>query len=321
VIYSKLDTELADDSDFIELEAREAHWPWWFVGRVIQCAKRTNRKGLCLKNDGTPMTDQDFAVIHHRSKSRSHEWSRFLEACHEIGLLVTEIHKGRECHKVANWKRWHGSPSDEPEPRAERKASQRERDAAQAPTPSPLKVSTPLVTPPQKNLSREVTSVTTQSRAETEHVQSRSSIPIDKHDSRARVGNFGLASEMKMRPGFWDSIKAMFRQFEPSADWMQAAADAWAFVERNRGQPCGRDVATDADLAAALGYARDATLYEQNRPGRKKPIAAPWSYALSVAQQQIGHAVEHRLNQEIGRKYGQEIGPFVFSPEEAQNCG
>lgn len=120
MIWASFDVDLPDDDDFIALEQENPAWPWWWM-RLLQFAKRSNQKGLVLKADGRPVTALSLAMTHHRDRRKQEAWQEFLDFACDLGLLAEE----EGCLRIVDWRRWHRSPSDEPEAVRERVARHR----------------------------------------------------------------------------------------------------------------------------------------------------------------------------------------------------
>ena len=167
MIYATLDADLADDPSMVELEFVNGNYPWWYVGRVIQLAKRANRAGKLYLNNGNPVTAKDLAIAHQRDPKMTPEWQQFLDICVTLDLL--EYRDG--CYQVTNWRRWHRAPSAENEAEADRK--RRQRKPQNTPEVSQDIPDTSVDIP---EVSGHVTNVPTQSRAKqskAEHEQSK----------------------------------------------------------------------------------------------------------------------------------------------------
>lgn len=127
-LFATLDVEWPEDYCYKVLYDQARHWPLYFE-RIVCWAKRANDKGRVLRSDGAPMDANSMAYLADgKDPSYAIEWAEFLKQAVSLGLLNCSD----GCYQIAHWKRWHRSPSDEPELVRERVARHRENVRSQS---------------------------------------------------------------------------------------------------------------------------------------------------------------------------------------------
>jgi len=275
--------------------------------RIVQAAKRHNRRGRVCQADGRPFTARDLALVHHRDIQRAEEWGLMLETCLGLGLLAQD---DDGAYRIADWRRWHRSPSDDPEETRTRKALQRERQRG-------------------NGSSRGVTSGheshdTEQSRAE----QSRDRAEQQQSIAHAREGlaaaaevaiapedNLGPESESlytgrpgrtsldELRPAIAQAMQALGILGSPSGTWWTSVT-SWAGPAVEGG--------------ATLDDVRDAIRFGASKSAHDRP-RRPWPYAMAIASEEIGQIARRnqmRRDWEANGRRGPEPLPYVWTPEE-----
>ncbi len=161
LLFLRLDLEWFEDPCYLDLRDAHPGHPDRFM-RCLVWAKRANEKGRIMRADGIPLDVRAMArIAEGRADQESIRlWTDFLKLAQELGII-------RICHEsgsfqIANWSRWHRSPSDEPERVRDRVNKHRAKKTSE-------------------QTGCNVTDVTTQSRAE----QSRA------EQSRAEHGPLG----------------------------------------------------------------------------------------------------------------------------------
>ncbi len=128
MLYATLDIDWMDDPTYYALhDVDPAH-----VLRFLRCivwAKRANCKGRIIRVDGAPIQIREMARLHDGPGAEYiSRWENFISIALDVGLLATDL--DYECYCIADWRRWHRSPSDEPEAIRERVAKHRQRKAS-----------------------------------------------------------------------------------------------------------------------------------------------------------------------------------------------
>lgn len=207
-----------------------------------------------------------------------------LDRCVSLGLLTIE----GDTYSIAQWRRWHRSPSDEPDQAAERKA--RSRDLA-----------IPRVT---SRDNESVTNVTTHSRAEHSIAEQRESIAEQPQSIRARTREEAAAVvsdcflPMRAELGLVGGRQAS--EVETTMEW---AAD-----------PLMQGRATEDDIRVAADYARDATLH---RIEEGKPVKSRWRYANRIAADHLQEIIARRETREVHARLGlPDPKPYLFNPDD-----
>lgn len=294
MLFATLDVDIPEDPLFIALEAAGEPWPWWWM-RLIQVAKRHNRRGRLCHFDGRPLGARDLALVHHRTLQRAEEWEQMLETCLGLGLLVQD---DDGAYRIADWKRWHRSPSDDPEETRARKAMQRERQR-------------------RNDQSRCVTSGheshdTEQSRAEQsrDRAEQQQSIAHAREGLAAAAGSddyIGSGNGLEpIRPAIAQAMQRLGILAAPSGTWWTSVT-AWA-------APAIAGGATLDDVQDAIRYGADKSAHD--RPRR------PWPYAMTIASEEIGQIARRnqmRRDWEAGGRRGPEPLPYVWTPEDTCN--
>jgi hypothetical protein len=319
MLFATLDVDLPDDPLFIALESAGEQWPWWWI-RLIQIAKRHNRRGRLCHSDGRPLAARDLALVHHRTLQRAEEWGQMLETCLGLGLLVQD---DDGAYRIADWKRWHRSPSDDPEETRTRKALQRERqrshDLSRGVTSG-------------HDLSRGVTSGheshdTEQSRAEQRQSRAEQQQSMRAHareglaaaaaadvavapeddlgpeSESLYTGRPGRTSLDELRPAIAQAMQALGILGSPSGTWWTSVT-AWA-------GPAVEEGATLDDVRDAIHFA--AAKAAHDRPRR------PWPYAMTIASEEIGQIARRnqmRRDWAAHGRRGPEPLPYVWTPED-----
>lgn len=292
MLFATLDVDLPDDPLFIALESAGEPWPWWWI-RLIQIAKRHNRRGRLCHSDGRPLVARDMALVHHRTLNRAEEWGQMLETCLSLGLLVQD---DDGAYRIADWRRWHRSPSDDPEETRTRKALQRDRQRSH-------------------DLSRAVTSGheshdTEQSRAEQRQSRAEQQQSMRAHAREglaAAAGSddyIGSGNGLEpIRPAIAQAMQALGILGAPSGTWWTSVT-AWAAPAISGG-------ATLDDVQDAIRYG--AAKAAHDRPRR------PWPYAMTIASEEIGQIARRnqmRRDWEANGRRGPEPLPYVWTPED-----
>jgi len=292
MLFATLDVDLPDDPLFIALESAGEPWPWWWI-RLIQIAKRHNRRGRLCHSDGRPLVARDMALVHHRTLNRAEEWGQMLETCLSLGLLAQD---DDGAYRIADWKRWHRSPSDDPEETRTRKALQRERQRG-------------------NGSSRGVTSGheshdTEQSRAEQRQsrAEQQQSMRAGAREGLAAAAGsddyIGTGTGLEpIRPAIAEAMQSLGIIGAPSGTWWTSVT-AWA-------APALADGATLDDVQDAIRYGAAKSAHD--RPRR------PWPYAMTIAAEELGQIVRRnrmRRDWEEGGRRGPEPLPYVWTPEE-----
>lgn len=289
MLFATLDVDLPDDPLFIALESAGEPWPWWWI-RLIQIAKRHNRRGRLCHSDGRPLVARDMALVHHRTLNRAEEWGQMLETCLSLGLLAQD---DDGAYRIADWKRWHRSPSDDPEETRTRKALQRDRQRGH-------------------DLSRGVTSGheshdTEQSRDRAETEQQQSMRAHAREGLAAAAGSddyIGSGNGLEpIRPAIAQAMQALGILGAPSGTWWTSVT-AWAAPAISGG-------ATLDDVQDAIRYG--AAKAAHDRPRR------PWPYAMTIASEEIGQIARRnqmRRDWEANGRRGPEPLPYVWTPED-----
>ena len=127
MIWAALDLDILDDPAFIELED-EVPGAFWLWCRILQQAKRVNQHGLVLRADGRPLTAKDLRRIHPAASLDT--WEGLVDRCVELELL--EFRDG--IYQIADWRRWHRSPSDDREQVAARVRRHRAKNRVTTPS-------------------------------------------------------------------------------------------------------------------------------------------------------------------------------------------
>lgn len=292
MLFATLDVDLPDDPLFIALESAGEPWPWWWI-RLIQIAKRHNRRGRLCHSDGRPLVARDMALVHHRTLNRAEEWGQMLETCLSLGLLVQD---DDGAYRIADWRRWHRSPSDDPEETRTRKALQRDRQRSH-------------------DLSRVVTSGheshdTEQSRAEQRQSRAEQQQSMRAHAREglaAAAGSddyIGSGNGLEpIRPAIAQAMQRLGILASPSGTWWTSVT-AWA-------APAIAGGATLDDVQDAIRYG--AAKAAHDRPRR------PWPYAMTIASEEIGQIARRnqmRRDWEANGRRGPEPLPYVWTPED-----
>lgn len=299
-LFASFDLELPDDPDFLALEGLNPAWPWWFF-RLVQAAKRYNCKGLVCNAGGRPLRARDLAIVHHRSVQREQDWAEMIDACVSLGLLEDE----GGVYRITNWRRWHRSPSDEPEATRARKQESRDRQA-------------------RHEASREVTNghgchETEQSRAEHSRAEHAPPTPPGGEPAAAQVEDepesepeaLPAPPPHQARPaadgGVLESTRPQVGQAmqdlgilgTPTGHWWTLYAE-WAGPGLGLG-------ATVEDLLTALTFGRDKAIHD--RPNRR------WPYAMRIAAEELGNVVARRKLTDEARARGRPLPrPYRFEP-------
>ena len=223
-----------------------------------------------------------------------------LETCMGLGLLVQD---DDGAYRIADWRRWHRSPSDDPEETRTRKALQRDRqrghDLSRGVTSG-------------HDLSRGVTTRhgchdTEQSRAE----QRQSRAEQQQSIAHAREGLAAAADDYigsgnglePIRPAIAQAMQALGILGAPSGTWWTSVT-AWA-------APAIASGATLDDVRDAIRYG--AVKAAHDRPRR------PWPYAMTIASEEIGQIARRnqmRRDWEANGRRGPEPLPYVWTPED-----
>ena len=291
MLFATLDVDLPEDPLFIALESAGEPWPWWWI-RLIQIAKRHNRRGRLCHSDGRPLVARDMALVHHRTLNRAEEWGQMLETCLSLGLLAQD---DDGAYRIADWKRWHRSPSDDPEETRTRKALQRDRQRGH-------------------DLSRAVTSGheshdTEQSRAEQRQsrAEQQQSIAHAREGLAAAAGSddyIGSGNGLEpIRPAIAQAMQSLGILASPSGTWWTSVT-SWAAPAISGG-------ATLDDVQDAIRYG--AAKAAHDRPRR------PWPYAMTIASEEIGQIARRnqmRRDWEANGRRGPEPLPYVWTPED-----
>lgn len=142
MIWATLDLDILEDPAFVELED-EVPGSFWCWVRLLQVAKRVNQQGLVLRADGRPLTAQDLHRIHRATSLQA--WEGILDRCVELELLALD----EGAYRIVDWRRWHRTPSDQPEQVAARVARHRAaKRTAHEPTDEPVTTCNEDVTTP-----------------------------------------------------------------------------------------------------------------------------------------------------------------------------
>lgn len=289
MLFATLDVDLPEDPLFIALEAAGEPWPWWWM-RLIQVAKRHNRRGRLCHFDGRPLTARDLALVHHRNIQRTEEWEQMLETCLGLGLLAQD---DDGAYRIADWRRWHRSPSDDPEAIRERVSRHRAKSNADV---------TPVTTCNGCN-------DTEQSRAEQsrDRAEQQQSIAHAREGLAAAAGSddyIGSGNGLEpIRPAIAQAMQRLGILAAPSGTWWTSVT-AWA-------APAIAGGATLDDVQDAIRYGADKSAHD--RPRR------PWPYAMTIASEEIGQIARRnqmRRDWEAGGRRGPEPLPYVWTPEE-----
>jgi hypothetical protein len=278
VIFATFDLEVVDDSAMLRLERARPEWPWWWM-RLVCLAKRANEKGRILQGR-LPVTAEDLAMIHHRDPDRAQDWQALLDRCVDLGLLTLED----QCYTVADWRRWHRKPSDEPDQAADRKA--RSRDLA-----------IPRVTSRDND---HVTHVTPQSRAEqsiAEQTQSRA-----EQTSSSLSSSGGSAEEVGPEEEEVSSVDlledGLRRLLRDQGSRQRVDMDrilSWS------GEPLASGEALPEDVLTAMQYGLDAARHAEAKGAN---VRSRWNYAQTVAAEQLENAARRRRMAQEARERG-----------------
>jgi len=286
MLFATLDVDLPDDPLFIALEEAGEAWPWWWI-RLIQVGKRHNRRGRLCHSDGRPLVARDMALVHHRSIQRTEEWQRMLDACLDLGLLAQD---DDGAYRIADWRRWHRSPSDDPEAIRERVSRHRARSHEDV---------TPVTTCNGCNDTEQSRAEQRQSRAEQQQSMGNGLAAAAGPDEYLAPGP-GLES---LRPAIGQAMQALGLMGSPSGTWWTSVT-AWA-------APAIDDGATLDDVRDAMRYGTDKAAHD--RPRR------PWPYAMAIAAEEIGQISRRnqmRRDWEAGGRRGPEPLPYIWTPQE-----
>jgi hypothetical protein len=304
-IYAPFDIEILDDPSYLALEAQNPAWPWWWL-RIVQVAKRHNRRGRVCQADGRPMQARDLAIVHHRSVQREQEWAEMLQACCDLGLL--EHVDGT--YQITDWRRWHRAPSDEPEAIRDRVAKHRSsRDA------------------------RDVTKSNGCNETATEQLQSSyraaaGAAPLPPTGGSeapaappAAAADVAVAPETELgpapeplytgRPGptSLETLRSIVGQAMQDLGLMGSPSGTWWTSVTAWAAPAIDDGATLDDIRDALRYAVGKAAYDRaNRP---------WPYAMTIAAEELGNIAKRnqmRRDWEAGGRRGPEPRPYTFEP-------
>lgn len=310
MLYAHFDVDLLDDPTFIALEGHCPAWPWWWM-RIVQAAKRHNRRGRVCQADGRPFTARDLALVHHRDIQRAEEWGLMLETCLGLDLLVQDEDGA---YRIADWRRWHRSPSDDPDAIRDRVAKHRlGRDT------SPVTSCNGAVT--GGNGCNESASEQLQSSfiAEQQQQQSiahaREGLAAAAEVAIAPEDNLGPESESlytgrpgrtsldELRPAIAQAMQALGILGSPSGTWWTSVT-SWAGPAVEGG--------------ATLDDVRDAIRYGSAKSAHDRP-RRPWPYAMTIASEEIGQIARRnqmRRDWEANGRRGPEPLPYVWTPKE-----
>lgn len=306
MLFATLDVDLPEDPLFIALEAAGEAWPWWWM-RLIQVAKRHNRRGRLCHSDGRPLVARDMALVHHRNIQRTEDWERMLGTCLSLGLLAQD---DDGAYRIADWRRWHRSPSDDPEAIRERVSRHRAKSHDDV---------TPVTTCNGCNDTEQSRAEQRQSRAEQQQ-----SMRAGARDGLAAAADVAIAPETELgpapeplytgrpgptsldalRPAIGQAMQDLGLLGSPSGTWWTSVT-AWA-------APAIDDGATLDDIRDALRYGAAKAAHDRAR--------RPWPYAMTIAAEELGAIVRRnrmRRDWEAGGRRGPEPLPYVWTPEEA----
>jgi len=301
MLFATLDVDLPDDPLFIALESAGEPWPWWWI-RLIQIAKRHNRRGRLCHSDGRPLVARDMALVHHRSIQRTEEWQRMLDTCLDLGLLAQD---DDGAYRIADWKRWHRSPSDDPEAIRERVSRHRARSHEDV---------TPVTTCNGCNDTEQSRAEQSRDRAEQQQsmghelaaaadVAVAPETELGPTPEPLYTGRPGPTSLEALRPAIGQAMQDLGLMGSPSGTWWTSVT-SWA-------GPAIEGGATLDDIRDAIRYGTDKAAHD--RPRR------PWPYAMAIAAEEIGQISRRnqmRRDWEAGGRRGPEPLPYIWTPQE-----
>jgi len=218
-----------------------------------------------------------------------------LGTCLELGLLEQDAD---QTLRIADWRRWHRSPSDDPDAIRDRVAKHRlGRDASSV-----------------TNCNGTVTGGNGCNESASEQLQS--SFIAEQQQSMRAGAREGLAAAAgsddyigtgtglePIRPAIAEAMQSLGIIGAPSGTWWTSVT-AWA-------APALADGATLQDIQDAIRFGSAKTAHD--RPRR------PWPYAMTIAAEELGQIVRRnrmRRDWEEGGRRGPEPLPYVWTPEE-----
>lgn len=284
MLWARYDVDSQDDaaSNLLRREFGEGAWERFL--RFIEIAKRTNRQGMVLLASGKPCRAIHLAAVHAPWLPIDVElanWNRHIGICLELGLLAQSED---EVLRVVDWKRWHISPSEEPEQVAERKRKSRDKTESRNVTDS-------------HEMSRTVTDVTTHSIAEQSKPEQNKTEQTSKQE------------EVRVRPTagqpFLSLCEQSYEAFHPGAGPISSnmLSKAMDFHDRNRGQPSYKGLlVNESDICAAWTKGIDGT---KKALRGDNPPRVPWNYCATIAQQELSTVVERRFEIEAIKRNGE----------------
>jgi hypothetical protein len=303
MLFATFDVDLPDDPLFIALEAAGEPWPWWWM-RIVQAAKRHNRRGRVCQADGRPFTARDLALVHHRNIQRAEEWGQMLETCMGLGLLVQD---DDGAYRIANWRRWHRSPSDDPDAIRDRVAKYRLGRDSTSVTSGNGTVTSGNGTVTGGNGCNESASEQLHSSFIAEQQQQQSMRAHAREGLAAAAGSddyIGTGTGLEpIRPAIAEAMQSLGIIGAPSGTWWTSVT-AWA-------GPAVEGGATLDDVRDAIHFA--AAKAAHDRPRR------PWPYAMTIASEEIGQIARRnqmRRDWEAAGGRGPEPLPYVWTPED-----